>query len=61
MFSSQFDTNLTPIPWTKYFEESFAAFFALNLLSNISAKFSAFLVVCFLNDKVYLASFQSLV
>ena len=37
MFCSQFDTNLALIPWNKYFEESFGAFFAPTpLLSNIT-------------------------
>ena len=36
MFCSQFDTNLAPIPWTKYFEKGFGAFFALLLLSDIT-------------------------
>ena len=36
MFCSQFDDNLVPIPWIKYFEESVGAFFALHLLSAIT-------------------------
>ena len=34
MFCSQFDTNFALIPWTRYFEESFGAFFAFHLLQG---------------------------
>ena len=47
MFCSQFNTNLAPIAWTKYFEENFGAFFVLHLLSNISTKFSTFCLFVF--------------
>ena len=47
MFCSQCDTNLAPIPWTKYFEESFGTFFTLHLLSNISTQFSTFCLFVF--------------
>ena len=36
MFCSQFDTNLAPIPWTKYVEEIFGGFFTPHLLSDIT-------------------------
>ena len=47
MFCLQFGTNFVPISWLKYFEESFWAFFALNLLCNISNKFSIFCLFVF--------------
>ena len=38
----QFDTNFAPIPWTKYFEVSFSAFFALHLLCYITPNLARF-------------------
>ena len=58
MFCFQFDTNLAPIPWTKYFEESFEAFFVLHLLSNISTKFRTFRLVVFLLIKFIVQIFN---